>query len=74
MSGQTETDLLGKLERTLDAYGSDQARWPASRRRELAPLVASSPRARELMREAAAFDRLVAGVPPVGRPVVRWCR
>lgn len=50
---------LELLEEVLDAYGADRTRWPADVRRQLAPLVSSSPEARRMMAEAEAFDRLL---------------
>lgn len=55
----THQDLLAQLERTLDAYGADSARWPEGRKTGLAPLIAASPDAQAMVREAAALDRLL---------------
>jgi hypothetical protein len=52
------------LDRLLDAYGGDRARWPAAMRLRVAGLVARDAVARRMVAEAAAFDRLLATAAP----------
>lgn len=59
MNSDARNRLLQTLEVTLDAYGADRARWPEDRQRELAGLIVADPRAREMLRETVAFDRLL---------------
>lgn len=55
----TKPGDLKAFEHLLDSYGSDRTRWPAPQRLEFAGLVAGSPVAKRLYREAEAFDRLL---------------
>lgn len=60
-------NAMNDLAQLLEAYGADQARWPAARRSSVEGVLASDPRARAMLAEAAAFDRLLDGaasVPP----------
>jgi hypothetical protein len=57
------------LERHLEIYGADQARWPQAARVRFAPLLADDARARALLSEAAALDRLLEYA-----PVPRVCK
>ena len=50
---------LSKLRLTLEIYGSDRDRWPASARLEFRDLIASNREARQLIGEFAALDRLI---------------
>lgn len=70
-----------QFEFELGRHGADLARWPADLRGEAEALVARSPEAAALRRDALALDRLLAagepgaGVPPdvqamIGRIVV----
>ncbi len=47
------------LSRLLDVYGAGRTRWPAAERLRFAPLLATDAEADRLVREAAAFDRLL---------------
>lgn len=47
---------LTRLERVLEAYGAEPARWPAEERARLEALLAESPRARDLRDAAARLD------------------
>lgn len=49
----------------LDAYGADPARWPAELRAEAEQALAASPALRAALRDAEAFDGLLAGAPPL---------
>ena len=55
---------LAGLERLLDTYGTDGARWPADAWDAAARLVATSDEARALWSEVAALDRMLGGLPP----------
>jgi hypothetical protein len=52
------TDVLS-LEHHLEIYGADQTRWPQAARERFAQLLADDARARTLLSEAAALDRLL---------------
>jgi hypothetical protein len=62
-------DELAVFERLLDAYGGDQARWPADRRALAQALLgrqdAAGRAARRALAEARALDRALAAVPVV---------
>ena len=64
---QTADELA--LERQLEIYGADQARWSLEVRERFAPLLASDARARDSLAEARALDRLLdrASVPNASR-------
>lgn len=51
--------------RHLDSYGADPARWPAELRADAEQALAASPALRAALREAEAFDGLLAGAPPL---------
>jgi hypothetical protein len=57
------------LEHHLEIYGGDQTRWPEKARERFAPLLAGDARARALLAEARALDRLLdrAPVPSICR-------
>ncbi len=68
MNGKAQVDL-DRLELLLEAYGADARRWPADEREEALALLARSPAARALQREAAALDRLLdQATPPAPSP------
>lgn len=50
---------LAALESALEVYGGDVQRWPVAVARRFKPLLDSDERARQLWREARAFDRLL---------------
>jgi len=54
---------LDKLEAALDTYGADRTRWPAPLRLALSGLIASSAEARNMLKDAEAFDRLLDKAP-----------
>lgn len=58
---------LDRLERMLEAFGADKARWPADRRAGAEALLArqdaSGAAARRLLAEARGLDRLLAASP-----------
>lgn len=56
----TESQFL----RHVGAYGADPARWPPELRAGAERALAASPALRDALREAEAFDRLLAGTPP----------
>ncbi len=56
---QDRDGLLLALERTLDTYGADQTRWPDADRVRFEALIEEDARARKLMAEAAALDRVL---------------
>jgi hypothetical protein len=51
------------LEHHLEIYGADQTRWPRAARKRFARLLADDARARTLLSEAAALDRLLDHAP-----------
>jgi hypothetical protein len=51
------------LERHLEIYGANQARWPQAARVRFAPLLGVDARARALLSEAEALDRLLDRAP-----------
>ncbi len=57
------TAELAALEQHLDVFGSEVERWPAEARLRFEPLLASEARARELLDEARALDRLLDRAP-----------
>ena len=57
------TAELAGLEQHLDVFGSEVERWPAEARLRFEPLLASEARARELLNEARALDRLLDRAP-----------
>ncbi|MCB1509474.1 MAG: hypothetical protein KDJ36_01115 [Hyphomicrobiaceae bacterium] len=59
MNNDATHELLATLERTLDAYGAEHARWPAERRAALERLLATNADAQAMLREAAALDRVM---------------
>lgn len=50
---------IAEFERTLDVFGADQARWPVARREAFRQLVETTERARALLGEARALDRVL---------------
>ncbi len=53
------------LRHLLDVYGADRSRWPAAERLQLASFIASDPRARVELAEAAALDAVLDRAPSV---------
>jgi hypothetical protein len=54
---------LADFERLLDVYGGDRTRWPAEERAAAAQLVARDARARGILAEAEALDRVLERAP-----------
>ena len=54
---------LADFERLLDVYGGDRTRWPAEARAAAAQLVARDARARGILAEAEALDRVLERAP-----------
>jgi hypothetical protein len=54
---------LAEFERLLDVYGGDRTLWPADARAAAAQLVARAGRARQLLAEAEALDRVLERAP-----------
>jgi hypothetical protein len=54
---------LADFERLLDVYGGDRTRWPAEARAAAAQLVARDARARGILVEAEALDRVLERAP-----------
>lgn len=54
---------LDGLEAALDTYGADRTRWPAPLRHELSALIADSNDARNMLRDAELFDKLLDRAP-----------
>ncbi len=59
----TITMTLGDFERLLEVYGGDRTRWPAEERAAAAQLVARDVKARRLLAEAEALDRVLERAP-----------
>jgi hypothetical protein len=57
---------MAELERLLEVYGADRARWPAEVRAAAAQVVAASAEARRLLAEAEALDRVLERAPVPG--------
>ena len=55
--------LIEALSRTLDAYGSDAARWPKGAADRFRTLIAEDPEARALLAEAHALERVLDRAP-----------
>ena len=62
-AGPPADDEVAALAALLEAYGADPARWPQEKRRAAEQLVARDPRARALLGEAQALDRLLDAAP-----------
>lgn len=54
---------LADFERLLDVYGGDRTRWPAEERAAAAQLVARDAKARQVLAEAEALDRVLERAP-----------
>jgi hypothetical protein len=69
MNEPMRTANVRALEQHLEIYGGDQTRWPEKARERFAPLLAGDARARALLAEARALDRLLdrAPVPSICR-------
>lgn len=52
-----------EFERLLEIYGADRSRWPADARAAAGQLVARDARARALLAEAVALDRVLERAP-----------
>ena len=64
MANMSNTGMtLADFERLLEVYGGDRTRWPAEARAAAAQLVAREPRARLLLAEAEALDRVLERAP-----------
>jgi hypothetical protein len=55
--------MLADFERLLEVYGGDRSRWPAEDRAAAAQLVARDAKARRLLAEAEALDRVLERAP-----------
>lgn len=58
-TAKTEAEQHAALDRVLDTFGADPARWPEADRASLSTWIASSPEAGRRLHRAAAFDRLL---------------
>jgi hypothetical protein len=63
MTNMSEGMTLAEFERLLDVYGGARTRWPAEARAAAAQLVARDAKARRLLAEAEALDRLLERAP-----------
>jgi hypothetical protein len=63
MMDQNRSAELEAFERILDIYGGDEARWPAEARRRFRTLPRRDARARALLAEARALERLLDEAP-----------
>ena len=68
MTSEKKLADLTDFEQVLDTFGANPARWPEARRERLTALAASDNRAKQLLREAQAFDAMLsrAAGPPTG--------
>ncbi|MBR2536209.1 MAG: hypothetical protein IKE66_09085 [Hyphomicrobium sp.] len=60
-----QNQALDLLDRTLEAFGADTARWPAGVKAKLMGLIASNADARSKIAEAAALDKVLAFAPTI---------
>lgn len=67
MSDNSRSVEFEAFEHTLEAYGADESRWPEQARRRFAPLQARDVKARALLAEARALDRLLSRAPLLGQ-------
>jgi hypothetical protein len=64
MTNTSNTGMtLVDFERLLDVYGGDRTRWPAEARAAAAQLAARDARARRVLAEAEALDRVLERAP-----------
>ena len=64
MTNMSNTGMtLADFERLLDVYGGDRTRWPAEARAAAAQLVARDAKARRMLAEAEALDRVLERAP-----------
>lgn len=67
MTSMSNTSMmLAEFERLLDVYGGDRTHWPAEARAAAAQLVARDAKARRMLAEAEALDRLLERAPLPG--------
>lgn len=59
MAVDTDTAELAAFEALLEIHGARAERWPDSARERFEPLIARNARARELLAEARALERLL---------------
>jgi hypothetical protein len=55
--------MLEALDRTLEAYGADAARWPEASRLKLSAFVAGNGEAQKRVADARALDRVLGFAP-----------
>lgn len=60
---RAQNQALELLDRTLDVFGADTARWPVGVKAKLTPLINSSADARSRIAEAAALDSVLSFAP-----------
>lgn len=60
-----QNQALELLDRTLDAFGTDTARWPAGVKTKLTPLINGNAEARRRIAEAVALDKVLAFAPTI---------
>lgn len=65
MAGNNNSAELAAFEQHLDVYGSRADRWPREARSRFETLLAQDARARELLVEARAFEKLLDRAPVV---------
>lgn len=64
MTSMSNTSMtLADFERLLDVYGGDRTHWPADARAAAAQLAARDAKARRLLAEAEALDRVLERAP-----------
>ena len=59
------SEALAALEDHLDVYGPNAERWTAAARKRFEPMIAEEPRARALMAEARALEKVLERAPVV---------
>ena len=60
-----QNQALDLLDRTLDAFGTDTARWPAGVKTKLTPFINGNAEARRRIAEAVALDKVLAFAPTI---------
>lgn len=60
-----QNQILDLLDRTLETYGSDAARWPAGVRLKLSPFVDGNADAQRRIADARALDKVLGFAPQI---------
>lgn len=60
-----QNQALELLDRTLEVFGADSARWPVGVKTKLTPLINGNADARRKIAEAAALDKVLSFAPTI---------